>query len=239
MAKQLPLEKGPPIPDPVVQQIQSMLQQAQAAAAAQIDPARPTRQEALLQHTDLVTPGAAEDDMPPPAYGDSYGEIPNEQNGLGTDAHVVDDGRVIIHINQFSRYLSQLLTPALRQHVQSDQGSRSPPLPYISPCLGGEEGVPPTPPLNVVIQVVDSRGDVQTFVASEKILKNTYGHCVRPATHRNFNHFLQENGLEFFSIGSDPSLLTALRVKNPGLLVSRGILGGDVRQRRRDVVEYI
>jgi hypothetical protein len=55
-----------------------MLQQAQAAAAAQTDPTRPTRQ-ALLQKTDLITPDAAEDDMPPPSYGDIHGEIRNKK----------------------------------------------------------------------------------------------------------------------------------------------------------------
>lgn len=144
---------------------QSMLQQPQATAAAQTDPARPTRQEALLHETDLITPDAAEDDMPPPVYGDIYGEIRNEEDGLGTSACVTDDGRVNIRINQFNRRLSQIFTPALRQQVQSVQDSRPPPSPYVPPSLGGEEGVPPPPPLNIVIQVVGSRGDVQPFVA--------------------------------------------------------------------------
>jgi UDP:flavonoid glycosyltransferase YjiC (YdhE family) len=239
MATQPPSEKDRPVPETVVQQ--SMLQQAQAAAAAaQIDPARPTRQEALLQNTDLITPGAAEDDMPPPAYGDMYGEIRNEQDGLGTSARVTDDGRVNIHINQFNRHLAQIFTPALRQHVQSVKDSRPPPPPYISPSLGGEEGDPPPPALNVVIQVVGSRGDVQPFVALGRVLKNTYGHRVRLATHPNFEHFVQENGLEFFSIGGDPSQLMAFMVKNPALLPGfRSLLSGDVRQRRRDVAEYL
>jgi UDP:flavonoid glycosyltransferase YjiC (YdhE family) len=240
MATEIPSEKGRPVHETVVQQIQSMLQQAQAAAAAQIDPTRPTRQEALLQHTDLIPLGAAEDDMPPPAYGDKYGEICNEQDGLGTSARVTDDGRVNIRINQFNRRLSQIFIPALRQHVQSVQDSRPSQLPYMPPSLGGEEGIPPPPPLNVVIQVVGSRGDVQPFVALGKVLKDTYGHRVRLATHPNFHHFVQENGLEFFSIGGDPSRLTAFRVKNAGLMPGfRSLLSGDVRQRRRDVAEYI
>ena len=49
-----------------------------------------------------------------------------------------------------------------------------------------------------------SRGDVQHLVASGKVLKETYGHRVRLATHLNFKDFVQENGLEFFSIGGDP-----------------------------------
>jgi UDP:flavonoid glycosyltransferase YjiC (YdhE family) len=94
--------------------------------------------------------------------------------------------------------------------------------------------------LNVVIQVVGSRGDVQPFVALGKVLKETYGHRVRLATHPNFKEFVQENGLEFFSIGGDPSQLMAFMVKNPGLMPGfRSLASGDVGRRRRDVAEYI
>jgi UDP:flavonoid glycosyltransferase YjiC (YdhE family) len=240
MAAQSPSEKGRPVPEAVVQQ--SMLQQAQAAAAtaAQTDPAEPTGREALLQMTDLVTPDSAEDDMPPPAYGQIHGEIRSEKNGLGISTHVTDDGRINIHINQFNRRLSQIFTPALRQQVQSAQDSRPPPSPYVPPSLGGGEGVPPPPRLNIVIQVVGSRGDVQPFVALGKVLKGTYGHRVRLATHPNFKNFVQENGLEFFSIGGDPSRLMAFMVKNPSLMPGfRSMLSGDIGQRRRDVAEYI
>jgi UDP:flavonoid glycosyltransferase YjiC (YdhE family) len=234
MATQPPPEEGQPIPETIVQQ--SIIQQAEAVVAAQTNPARPTRHEALLQETDLID--AAEGDIPPPAYGDIYGEVRDEKDSLG--ARVTDDGRVNIRINQFNRRLSQIFTPALRQHVQSVQDSRPPPLPYIPPSLGGEEGVPLPPPLNVVIQVVGSRGDVQPFVALGKVLKDTYGHRVRLATHPNFKGFVQENGLKFFSIGGDPSRLMAFMVKNPGLMPGfRSLLSGDVGQRRRDVAEYI
>jgi UDP:flavonoid glycosyltransferase YjiC (YdhE family) len=238
MATQHPSKKGKPVPETIVQQ--SILQQIEAVIAGQTNPASPRRQEARLQETDLDIPDAAEDDRPPPAYGDTYGEIASEKDGLGTSARVTDDGRVNIRINQLNRRLSQILTPALRQQVQNVQESHPPPPPYIPPSLGGEEGVPPPPPLNVVIQVVGSRGDVQPFVALGKILKNTYGHRVRLATHPNFKGFVQENGLEFFNIGGDPSRLMAFMVKNPGLVPGfRNLLSGEVGQRRRDVAEYI
>ncbi|EED18718.1 glucosyl/glucuronosyl transferase, putative [Talaromyces stipitatus ATCC 10500] len=214
---------------------QSILQQAQAAAAAQNN----TRQETSLQKIDLISADPTEDYIPPPAYGEIYGEIHNEENGLDTSARVTDDGRVNIRINQVNRRLSQIFTPALREQVQSGQESRPPPSPYIPASLRGEEGVPP-PQLNIVIQIVGSRGDVQPFVALGKVLKDTYGHRVRLATHPNFKDFVQENGLEFFSIGGDPSQLMAFMVKNPSLMPGfRSLLGGDVGQRRRDVAEYI
>ncbi len=181
---------------------QPMLHQAQAAAA-QTDSARPTRRETLLRTTDLVTPDSAEDDMPPPAYGQIHDEIRSEKNGLGITTSVTDDGRINIRINQVNRRLSQIFTPAIRQQLQSVEDNG------LSPSLEGGKGIPPPPPLNIVIQCVGSRGDVQPFIALGKVLKTTYGHRVRLATHPHFKEFVQENGLEFFSIGGDPSQLMA------------------------------
>ncbi|EMC99433.1 glycosyltransferase family 1 protein [Baudoinia panamericana UAMH 10762] len=219
---------------------QSILDQAQAAAAAQDDPAQPRRPEALLQEADLVTPDAVEDDEAPPAYyGGVYGEIHNEKDGWGTSARVTDDGRVNIRINQFNRRLSQVFTPVLRQQAQQttqETGDHRP------STHGLEEATDTSPPpaLNIVIQVVGSRGDVQPFVALGKVLRETYGHRVRLATHPVFKDFVEENGLEFFSIGGDPSRLMAFMVNNPGLIPSfRSLSNGDVRARRRDVGEYL
>ncbi|KAH9216546.1 putative glucosyl/glucuronosyl transferase [Leptodontidium sp. 2 PMI_412] len=242
MAPQTPqthLKTGQPSPEDAM--FYSMVEQAQAAAASQNYPPRTPRQiqrqEAILEETDLLTPEAS-NELPPPAYGDVYGEIRDKKDGLG--ALVTDDGRVNIRINQFNRRLSQVFTPTLRQHAESVQESTPPPRPYIPPSLGGEEGAPPPPPLNVVIQVVGSRGDVQPFIALGRVLKETYGHRVRLATHPNFQNFVQENGLEFFSIGGDPSRLMAFMVKNPSLMPGfRSVLSGDISQRRRDVAEYI
>lgn len=58
--------------------------------------------------------------------------------------------------------------------------------------------------LNIVIQVVGSRGDVQPFVALGTELQR-HGHRVRLATHGQFDKFVRESGLEFFSIGGDPA----------------------------------
>lgn len=66
-------------------------------------------------------------------------------------------------------------------------------------------------PMNIVIQVVGSRGDVQPFVALGNELQKS-GHRVRIATHGVFKPFVQGAGLEFYSIGGDPSELMAVRV---------------------------
>ncbi|KAM6506984.1 hypothetical protein FALCPG4_018796 [Fusarium falciforme] len=121
MVTQAPIEEGRPVLETVVQQ--SILQQAQAAAA---NVATPKRQEALLQDINLIT---HEDDIPPPAYGDTYGEVRNEKDAPGTSACVTDDGRVSIRINQLNRRLSQIFTPVLRQPIQSVQDDHPTPPP--------------------------------------------------------------------------------------------------------------
>ncbi len=131
--------------------------------------------------------------------------------------------------------------PALRSqlNLQAEEPSHLPPA-YIPPSLGGQPGQTPPPPLNVVVQVVGSRGDVQPFVALGQILKKTYGHRVRLATHPTFKDFVEENGLEFFSIGGDPSELMAFMVKNPGLMPGiEALKSGDIGQRRKGMYEIV
>ncbi|MCJ1314633.1 hypothetical protein MMC25_008315 [Agyrium rufum] len=182
------------------------------------------------------------DENPPPAYSGIYGKVDVSHDGLNTVATVASDGRVDIRIDQKSRRLSNLLGPALRSQVDlisADQSSHPPPG-YIPPALGGVPGQIPPPPLNVVIHVVGSRGDVQPFVALGQVLKNTYGHRVRLATHPVFKDFIEENGLEFFSIGGDPAELMAFMVKNPGLMPGKDALkSGDIGKRRKGMYEIV
>ena len=65
--------------------------------------------------------------------------------------------------------------------------------------------------MNIVLQVVGSRGDVQPFVALGTELQK-YGHRVRLATHDVFKTFVTDAGLEFFPIGGNPAELMAVRV---------------------------
>lgn len=97
-----------------------------------------------------------------------------------------------------------------------------------------------TPPLNILIQIIGSRGDVQPFIALGKVLKRRYKHRVRIATHPTFKSFVEEHGLEFFSVGGDPSELMAFMVKNPGLVPGIDSLkAGDVTKRRKDMWEML
>jgi UDP:flavonoid glycosyltransferase YjiC (YdhE family) len=93
--------------------------------------------------------------------------------------------------------------------------------------------------LNIVIQIVGSRGDVQPFVALGKVLRS-HGHRVRLATHPTFKGFVEDNGLEFYSIGGDPAQLMAFMVKNPRLLPGvESLRAGDVGKRRKEMAEII
>ncbi|KAI4764995.1 UDP-Glycosyltransferase/glycogen phosphorylase [Aureobasidium sp. EXF-3400] len=214
----------------------TMLAQAAAAARANADDENDLSPSRSAEH---LSPTSTEENLPPPAYGNTYGDVSSQDAGLGTKATLRSDGRVNININQTSRQLSSLLVPALRSQLDLADTTQVPP-PYIPTSLGGAPGQPPPPPLNVVIHVVGSRGDVQPFVALGKVLKDQYGHRVRLATHPVFRDFVTENGLEFFSIGGDPSELMAFMVKNPGLMPGFDVMRrGDIGKRRKEIATMI
>ncbi|KAH9607679.1 hypothetical protein KSS87_010942 [Heliosperma pusillum] len=75
------------------------------------------------------------------------------------------------------------------------------------------------PPMQIVMLIVGTRGDVQPFIAIGKRLQE-YGHRVRLATHQNFKEFVLSSGLEFFPLGGDPKVLAGYMVKNKGFLPS-------------------
>ncbi|KAF2661950.1 glycosyltransferase family 1 protein [Lophiostoma macrostomum CBS 122681] len=191
-------------------------------------------------HLDAPAVDYENPDHPPPAYTEIPGQLSEDTADMGTNAVVADDGRVNIRINQKNRRLSQIFVPQIHHQISAAQHEPAPPPPYVPEFLGGAPGQQPPPPLNVVIHVVGSRGDVQPFVALGKVLKETYNHRVRLATHPTFKDFVTENGLEFFSIGGDPAELMAFMVKNPGLMPGFDTLrSGDVGKRRRGIAEIL
>ena len=108
------------------------------------------------------------------------------------------------------------------------------------PAFEGDLARERPPPLNIVIHVVGSRGDVQPFIALGRVLKKTFGHRVRLATHSTFRAFVEENGLEFFSIGGDPAELMAFMVRNPGLMPGKDALrSGEISRRRKGMYEIM
>jgi len=150
----------------------------------------------------------------------------------------LDDGRVDIRINETDTRLVQQLEQI--QLAAQQEAAQSPLLPTITTSYFDEKRFEGPPPLNIVIHVVGSRGDVQPFVALGRVLKNKYGHRVRLATHGTFKKFVEENGLEFFEIGGDPAELMAFMVKNPGLIPGMDSLkAGDVGKRRKGIAEIL
>jgi hypothetical protein len=144
-----------------------------------------------------------------------------------------DDGRVEIRIDETDGLLANQLA-----EIQLSQQETSASLPpYTSSPLDGN-ALPP--PLNIVIHVVGSRGDVQPFVALGQELKTKYGHRIRLATHGTFKNFVEENGLEFFEIGGDPAELMAFMVKNPGLIPGmESLKAGDIGKRRAGMAQIL
>ncbi|KAH7020386.1 UDP-glucose,sterol transferase [Ilyonectria destructans] len=142
---------------------------------------------------------------------------------------LADDGRVEINLDsKLCRRLS-LLVPL---HTREEENAEAPPPKYSQAAEWSVR-------LNIVIQVVGSRGDVQPFIALGNELQK-YGHRVRIATHGAFQDFVQKAGLEFFSIGGDPAELMAYMVKNPGLMPSmQSLRAGDVQSKRKMVAEIL
>jgi hypothetical protein len=122
-----------------------------------------------------------------------------------------DGGRISIELRQRKPKLSNLFRPFSRkpdltdtvyQRLLQDEATDSSSVTDHAPA-------PPPPPLNIVIQIVGSRGDVQPLVALGLELKSFFGHRVRIATHALFKDFVEEHGLEFFNIGGNPEELMA------------------------------
>lgn len=92
------------------------------------------------------------------------------------------------------------------------------------------------PQLNVLIQVVGSRGDVQPFITLGNELQRL-GFRVRLATHDMFENFVRDSGREFYPVSGDPAALMAYMVKNPGLIPSfKSLRAGEIQQ-KRDMME--
>lgn len=139
---------------------------------------------------------------------------------------IISDGR--INVDPGSRLVKSLslfvpdwkYTETPDESLPTASGLEAPPaytsLDSTGKSVEADEGW--TLPLNIVVQVVGSRGDVQPFIALGNELQR-YGHRVRIATHDVFESFVTSSNLEFFPIGGDPAELMAYMVSRPSTRV--------------------
>lgn len=175
---------------------------------------------------------------------EQLGGFRNSNEHFSAEARINTDGRINIHVTDKASKLTKYLARRARYtHGQLPLGED---LTYnnrayennFQAILGKYKDVPK---LNIAIHIVGSRGDVQPFIAiAQELMKPPYGHRVRICTHPVFKTFVEENGIEFFSIGGDPATLMAYMVKNPGLMPGmESLRAGDVGKRRNDIAEII
>jgi hypothetical protein len=164
-----------------------------------------------------------------------------------------NDGRLKISINETenSGYVAKALGKSLKHHldIPHKHGHRyeddHKDLQQAERIESQAESVAsalrpkvPRPRLNIVIMVIGSRGDIQPFIRIGKLLQETGNHRVRLATHPAFKDFVSDSGLEFFSVGGNPSELMAFMVKNPGLIPNMStIVEGEIGRRREQMAE--
>lgn len=181
---------------------------------------------------------------PPPPYesisarrvGDqptaAFGELPCP-TAAAPELLSTNDGRVDVRVgSRFSRNLEHLLIDQSHDPTPSVPTNTSQP-PTVNPGSKFDLNI------NIVIQVVGSRGDVQPFVALGSELRK-HGHRVRLATHVIFEELVTAAGLEFFSIGGDPVELMSYMVRHPGLIPSmESLRAGDIQRKRASIAEIL
>ncbi|EKG10097.1 UDP-glucuronosyl/UDP-glucosyltransferase [Macrophomina phaseolina MS6] len=229
-------------------------QQAEAPTRAKLK--RRPAHKSLEQAPELSAPG---DDAPDKRYsrfavGNQYFKTRGKVSKL--------DGRLKISVSEtaHSGWLAKALGSGIRHHLglkkeQDRQEDAQSPVDsqeqrHAAPALeafqcerldegDGIQAPKQLPKLNIVVIVIGSRGDIQPFLKVGKILKNDHGHRVRIATHPAFKEFVEkDSGLEFFSVGGDPSELMAFMVKNPGLIPSiETVKAGEIGKRRKSMYE--
>ncbi|KAI1411633.1 glycosyltransferase family 1 protein [Hypoxylon sp. FL1857] len=171
--------------------------------------------------------GGFDGNVPLPAY--SLIEAEDSTHG-GVQAGIrVDDGRIDLSTqSRLFKTLSKVVS-----HLPTKQTFDEPP-PYEE-----WDRTRSNLKLNIVIQVVGSRGDIQPFVALGTELVR-HGHRVRLATHDAFADFVRDSSLEFYPIGGDPAELMAYMVKNPGLFPSmKSLRAGDIQNKRKMISEML
>ncbi|KAL3424213.1 sterol glucosyltransferase [Phlyctema vagabunda] len=172
----------------------------------------------------LHSPSTIDWEEPPPY------EIAFSGRGGQVSAEVQNNGRISMMFNSSAKIPDMPMAPLDEKKTEED---------YKKTELSPAYAYSTYPILTIVIQVVGSRGDVQPFVAlGQELMKS--GHRVRLATHPVFEKFVEDAGLEFFSIGGDPEQLMAYMVNNPGIIPKfAAIRAGEIAKKRKMVYEIL
>ncbi|KAF2703321.1 glycosyltransferase family 1 protein [Pleomassaria siparia CBS 279.74] len=211
---------------------------------------RPINAKGEVQHVGQDHEREEKDRIRNKSTGGSFSKFTFGNDNFNTKGKVSKfDGRLKLSINETMNngYFAKTLGSGLKKHFNGDgdlDNAKSP----VEEDTETEEVAPEDDPmespktrlkLNIVVIVIGSRGDIQPFIKVSKILKEDYGHRVRVATHPAFKEFIEkDSGLEFFSVGGDPSELMAFMVKNPGLIPSvETIKEGEIGKRRAAMFE--
>lgn len=212
------------------------------------DPAAAKPNRSGTAQTNAVESRLAEDTKKHTRQDHSYSRFAIGNEHMRTRGRISKrDGRLNISINETANtgYVAKALGQNLKHHLDIPK-LRSSKMKKWATGTGQEHehdaaeslakalrGSADRPQLNIVVMVIGSRGDIQPFLKIGKILKG-YGHRVRIASHPTFREFVEKDtGLEFFSVGGDPSELMAFMVKNPGLVPGlQTIREGEIQRRR-------
>ncbi|KAJ5378638.1 UDP-glucuronosyl/UDP-glucosyltransferase [Penicillium cosmopolitanum] len=179
--------------------------------------------------------------MPDPQEPSGQGQLPPPYSLGGDEGSTFDSSNVQVQADgRVNINLESKIAQTLAQIIESQQEDLKNPPPDYDETEGIEEGDIDCPfRLNIVIQIVGSRGDVQPFIALGSALQR-WGHRVRIATHDTFADFVRGSGLEFYPIGGDPAELMAYMVKNPGLIPQmRTLRDGEVKKKQVMVAKML
>ncbi|KIX97250.1 uncharacterized protein Z520_06702 [Fonsecaea multimorphosa CBS 102226] len=158
-----------------------------------------------------------------------------------SQGRIAKDGRLNISVNETTQtgYLAKALGATIRHQLGPDYQEDARVADKAKADFLRDKHKLIIPSLNIVIMVIGSRGDIQPFLKIGKILRDKYNHRVRIASHPTFKQFVEkEAGLEFFSVGGDPSELMAFMVKNPGLIPSlESVKSGEISKRRESMFQ--
>ncbi|KIW26068.1 uncharacterized protein PV07_09196 [Cladophialophora immunda] len=158
-----------------------------------------------------------------------------------SEGRIARDGRLNISVNETTQtgYLAKALGATIRHQLGPDYQEEAKLADQAKADFLRDKHNLVIPSMNIVIMVIGSRGDIQPFLKIGKILRDKYNHRVRIASHPTFKQFVEkEVGLEFFSVGGDPSELMAFMVKNPGLIPSlEAVKSGEIGKRRESMYQ--